>query len=96
MLTISPSIRLARSQDGGVVLDVNQGTMFSVNQVGARVIELLSEGPDLQSLSQAIGSEFHVSPESVRGDITEFLAVLRDEHLLVEPNDGNRAEHGGG
>lgn len=95
MLTISPSIRLAKSQDGGVLLDVEQGTMFSLNLVGARVIELLQEGHDPSSLADTIASEFHASPKTVEGDIGTFLASLGEQRLLIDGGANDRSEQGG-
>lgn len=94
MPTMSPSIRLAKSQDGGILLDVEQGAMFSLNPVGARVIELLKAGHDLSSLVDTIGREFLVSPEAVRVDIADFLESLRDQHLLTDGELGARSERG--
>ena len=95
MFTISPSIRLAKSQDGAVVLDIEQGAMFSLNRVGTRVIELLKEGYELPSLVESIGREFQVSAESVRGDIADFLLNLEEQHVLIEADRGDRSERGG-
>jgi hypothetical protein len=94
MLMMSPSIRLAKSQDGGVLLDVEQGSLFSLNPVGARVVELLKTGQDLSSLADIIGCEFHISPEVVRSDIADFLMSLRDQHLLTDGEPGDRSERG--
>ena len=95
MLTISPSIRFTKSQDGGILLDVEQGAIFSLNRVGARVIDLLQEGHEPLLLAETIGREFKVSPDVVRSDIAEFLASLREQRLLKDAGRGDRSEHGG-
>jgi hypothetical protein len=94
MSTMSPSIRLAKSQDGGVLLDVEQGAMFSLNPVGARIIELLREGHDQLSLVGTISREFHVSPETVREDVAGFLRTLREQHLLTDAEAASRSHNG--
>ena len=82
MLTLSQDIRLAKSQDGGILLDLVHGVFFNLNPVGVRIIELLRQGHDLSSLTRTIGSEFHVSDEIVKRDVDDFLSSLRQQRLL--------------
>lgn len=84
MVTLSQGVRLAKSQDGGVLLDLDRGVFFNLNPVGARIIELLVGGCDRSSLTHLIGSEFHVSEEIVRPDVDEFLSSLWQHGLLGE------------
>jgi hypothetical protein len=94
MLTISQSIRLTKSQDGGILLDVEHGTIFSLNPVGTRIIELLEEGQSLSSLVRQISREFGVSEEIVKGDVDEFLSSLQQQQLLNEQDAKNRPAQG--
>lgn len=87
MLTLSREIRFTKSQDGGILLDLNRGVFFHVNSVGARIVELLDQGHDRSSLVHTIREEFHVSEQAARNDIGDFLASLRQEQLL----DGDEA-----
>ena len=83
MLTISSSIRLTKSQDGGILLDVEQGEIFRLNPVGARIIELLREGHDGPSLTRALSCEFDVPQQVVREDLRDFLSQLRERRLVA-------------
>ena len=82
MLTISSSVRLAKSQDGGILLDVEQGEIFRLNPVGTRIIELLKEGHDRLSLTRALSCEFDVPEQVVREDVRDFLSQLRERRLI--------------
>jgi Coenzyme PQQ synthesis protein D (PqqD) len=82
MLALSRDTRLAKSQDGGILLDLAHGVFFNVNPVGARIIELLHQGCDLSSLTRTIGREFRVSEEIVTRDVDDFLSSLRQQRLL--------------
>jgi hypothetical protein len=90
MLTISRSARLSKSPDGGVVLDVDRGVIFSLNLVGARIVELLQQEKDAMSVAEAIRREFQVSEEMATKDVADFFAILREEHLLHDLSVGNR------
>jgi len=82
MLTISRSVRLTKSQDGGILLDVEQGEIFHLNPVGARIVELLKEGHQRPSLTHVISGEFGVPDEVAREDIRDFLSQLQERRLI--------------
>lgn len=88
MVTISRSVRLTKSQDGGILLDVEQGEIFRLNPVGTRIIELLKQGHDGPSLTRALSCEFDVPEQIVREDLRDFLSQLRERRLI----DGLDAE----
>jgi hypothetical protein len=92
VLTLSQDIRLAKSQDGGILLDLAHGVFFNLNPVGVRVIELLHQGHNLSSLTRTIGSEFHVSDEIVKRDVGDFLSSLRQQRLLDPEEAGSCSE----
>jgi len=84
MLTISQSVRLTKSPDGSVLLDVEHGTIFSLNPVATRIIELLEERESISSVLNQISREFRVSEEIVKQDMDEFLSTLQQHGLLNE------------
>jgi Coenzyme PQQ synthesis protein D (PqqD) len=84
MLTISTSIRMTKSQDGGILLDVEQGEIFHLNLVGTRIVELLQEGHDEFSLARTLSREFSVPEEIVKGDVDDFLFRLRHQRLIKD------------
>ena len=82
MPTISRSIRLTKSADGGVLLDVEQGAIFSLNTVGLRILELLQEGQTTASVVSRISREFGATEQLVLGDVEDFLRSLGERGLL--------------
>jgi len=91
MLTISRSARLSKSPDGGVLLDVDRGVIFSLNSVGTRIVELLQQGKEEMSVAEAIRREFQVSEDTARKDVADFLATLREQLLLIDYREGGRS-----
>lgn len=83
MLTLSQSARLSKSQDGGILLDLDQGVFFSLNPVGARIVELLQGTSGLSSIVQTIAREFRAPEEIVKKDVDDFLASLRKQQLVA-------------
>lgn len=83
MFSISKSVRLTKSADGGILLDVERGAIFSLNPVATRIVELLLREQSVSSLATQIGQEFGISEELAR-DVNDFLSTLREQRLLEE------------
>jgi hypothetical protein len=80
--TISPGVRETASEDGAVLLDVEQGICFSLNPVGLRIWELLKKRCSLDQIADALGQEFSVSRSQLLSDATEFIEALEAKHLI--------------
>lgn len=92
MLTLSRNARLTKSQEGGILLDVDHGAFFSLNPVGTRIVELLERGCDQPTLERTIAEEFRVAGDVVRRDVEDFLSSLREQHLLLPVATGGDPE----
>jgi len=95
MLTLSQGARLSKSQDGGILLDLDHGVFFSLNPVGARIIELLQGASSLPSIVQAIVREFRVPQEIVKKDVDDFLASLQKQQLVTGDESVGQSGSGG-
>jgi hypothetical protein len=83
--TIAPGVRETASEDGAVLLDVEQGVCFSLNPVGLRIWELLKKRRSLDQIADALGQEFSVSRSQLLADATEFVEALEAKHLIRRP-----------
>lgn len=83
MPTISRSIRLTKGDDGGVLLDVEQGAVFTLNSVGVRILELLQQEQTTPSIVRQISLEFRASEQVVSEDVTSFFQLLHEQGLLA-------------
>jgi hypothetical protein len=99
MLTISSTIRRTETPDGTVLLEVEQGQMFSLNPVGSRILELVGSGCDEHEIASQISAAYGAEIDVVRADVREFLESL-GRHGILQPGErdtGERQEmrHGG-
>ena len=85
MTPLANNIRRVSSADGGIVLDVRRGTMFRLNPLGARVLDLLDQGEPLPRVAYLIGAEFGVALAVVQTDVSEFLHSLKI-HGVLDPS----------
>jgi len=88
MYRVSDTVRSTQSQDGAIVLDVQQGQMFNLNFVGSRVLELLKTGSTESAIVDQISREFGVSRDLAENDVREFLHNLKKSHLVEEHEPG--------
>jgi hypothetical protein len=84
MKPFSDSIRRAASPDGGIVMDIRRGTMFRVNPLGVRILDLLDSQDSPRQIADRLSAEFGIALELVEADLTEFLDALA-AHEVVNP-----------
>ncbi len=58
----------------GSVADLN--TMFTLNEVGSFIWEKLDENESVESMVDAVVSEFEIDRETATEDVTSFLVEL--------------------
>jgi hypothetical protein len=85
-LAIAPGVREVTSEDGAVLLDVEQGVCFSLNPVGLKIWDLLKKGCSLEQIADALGQEFPVSRAQLVSDASKFIAALEAKQLIRRPN----------
>ena len=73
-----------RAADSLVLLNLEGGQYYSLDEVGARVWELCDGTRTVAELVSIIGREYDAPAETVRADVLELLTELADESLVVE------------
>lgn len=66
-----------------VLLDVDTGSYFALNEVGGRVWSLC-DGRTVSQIVEVISAEFDAPVEMIRADVLELLGALADEKLVTE------------
>jgi hypothetical protein len=79
---ISDTIRRTKTEDGGILLDIHHGQMFSLNIVGAKILELLESGFDEAQISAKVSEYYAADIGRVRADVHEFIEDLNQHHIL--------------
>ena len=82
MFKIADTVRRTQTQDGGILLDIHHGQMFSLNLVGAKILELLDGGFDEAQIAVQVSQAYAMDLETVRADVHEFLETLNKHHIL--------------
>jgi hypothetical protein len=79
-----PSVRSVFSQDGAVLMEINQGMMYTSNPVGGRILELISQGVSEENVVATISRECDIAQDTVRKDLEGFVAQLRSYGLVQQ------------
>ena len=71
------------AQGQTVLLRLDDGGYYALDEVGARIWELCDGDRDLTAIVAVLCSEFDASEKQVMADVIEFVDELRGEELLV-------------
>lgn len=86
----SPSRQLRQSEDvvssrvgdAGLLVHLQTNRIFELNTTGVRIWELIGEGRTTDEIERVLQSEFDVTPEQLRQEISELVTSLFREGLL--------------
>jgi len=84
------SRQVSSTVDGeAVILHMDEGIYFGLNEVGTHVWGLLREGPrSLAELCDAVTEEFEVEPERAEADLVALLSELEQQGLAEAGDAG--------
>jgi hypothetical protein len=72
----------AAVHDETLMMNMDSGTYYSVNEVGSRIWELLAEPMVLTELCARIVEEFDVEPKTCEAEVLAFVADLVDRGIV--------------
>jgi hypothetical protein len=75
--------RSVHTADGGVVLDIDRGKMFSLNASGSAIFQLLEQGLSDDAIVDELVRRFTISPDLARTDLLDFRKSLETHALLA-------------
>jgi len=82
MLRVPDKVRSTHSEDGGIVLDIGRGQLFSANRVGSRIFELIKSGLSIAQIAAHLSDEFAISQSQANTDLQVFIAELEALQLV--------------
>lgn len=81
-ITLSPKI-LFREVDGeGVLLDLERGQYYALDQVGTRLWQLLANSANFETVRDQMLAEYEVDQEELEQDLADFIALLSGTGLV--------------
>jgi hypothetical protein len=74
----------AKVGDMLLMMSVEKGQYFSLNEVGSRIWELLERPVSAPVLVEQLVSEYEVAPDDCQRQVADFIGALRNLRLLTD------------
>ena len=84
LIVISEGLESANLEGETVLLDVNSGHYFGLNEVGSRIIELVAEPTTAEAVIQTMAGEYDVDEELLSSDVASFIEQMIERNLIRE------------
>ena len=72
--------------ENGFVFNPTTGDSFSVNELGAMIINEIKAGKSRNEILEFVSNDYNADKSTIEKDFNEFLQILSN-HQLVEIND---------
>lgn len=79
---IKPSVMARQLGEETVILDLESGTYFGLDPVGARIWQLMKEGKSLAEICDVMLDEYEVSREELERDASALAQDLAGRNLI--------------
>jgi hypothetical protein len=81
-LTVPSQVMSRQVGDETVILDLSRGMYFSLDPVGARIWQLLTEGQHQEFIVSTLLVEYDVTEQQLRQDVSNLVQELIARGLL--------------
>jgi hypothetical protein len=80
---IHPEVRTTPGdEDGSVLINLENGMVFSLNGVGAKIWTKLEEGLAFEALLDSLAQDYTVPNQQLRSDLETFMRELEKKGLV--------------
>ena len=87
---VSPSALYREVQGEAVLLQLDNGEYFGLDEVATRIWQLLDANSDLDAVRDALVNEYDVAEDRAANDLSHLVDELISKHLLEVDDDGPR------
>lgn len=83
-IKIHSGVMLQKVAEEMVLLEPTTGNYFTLNEIGAIIVEFAQSGRSIDDIVEALCSEFDVAEKVARDDVHKLLAQLVEQGLAEE------------
>ena len=81
-VVIADGLESANLDGETVLLDINSGHYFGLNEVGSRIVQLASSPITVSEIVKTMLSEYDVEAERLERDVSSFIGQMVDRKLI--------------
>jgi hypothetical protein len=82
LVTIREGVVFRELEGEAVLLSLESGTYFGLNEVGTRIWALIQEHRSLRSVLETMQQEYEVSPKTLESDLLRLVEELQAKGLV--------------
>ncbi len=83
-MAVNPSVVRADLEGQAILLNVETGTYFGLDEVGDAIWKGVEQGASEVEISGLLAQEYNIDPVQLRSDVTDFLGQLQAHELIRE------------
>jgi hypothetical protein len=80
---VPEDVLISNLQDESVILNLNSERYFGLDDVGTRMLTVLSRSSSIESAYELLLKEYDVDPQSLRQDLTSLIENLLQQGLIT-------------
>ncbi|VAW31276.1 hypothetical protein MNBD_CHLOROFLEXI01-813 [hydrothermal vent metagenome] len=69
--------------DEAILIDINTGTYFSLNEIGTEFWEMLDGRQTIEQQAATLAAKYEVAPEMVVSDLLELAEEMAKDNLIT-------------
>ena len=70
-------LKIIKQDNGAIVLDKDQGIYFQTNEVGVKILELLSKNKNEEDIVSTISDAYSIETDVAKQDVKDFIQSLK-------------------
>ncbi|MDB9518331.1 PqqD family protein [Roseofilum reptotaenium CS-1145] len=82
-ITLAPDVLVQELSGESVLLNLNSEEYFGLDEVGSRMLSLLTDSTSIQEASDRLLEEYEVEPEKLHQDLIELIENMVDHDLVT-------------
>lgn len=82
-VTVPDEVLISNLQDESVLLNLNSERYFGLDDVGTRMLSVLSASKSIETAYERLLAEYDVDPQLLRSDLTSLIENLLQQGLVI-------------
>ena len=70
-------LKIIKQDNGAIVFDKDQGIYFQTNEVGVKILELLSKNKNEEDIVSTISDAYSIENDVAKQDVKDFIQSLK-------------------
>ena len=70
-------LKIIKQDNGAIVFDDDQGVYFQTNEVGVKILELLSKNKNEEDIVSTISDAYSIETDVAKQDVKDFIQSLK-------------------